>query len=446
MKVIIAGAGEVGFHLARLLANEEHDIVLIDADEEKLKYAVDHLDVATVRGKSASYTVLKNANVHEADLLISVTSSEENNLLTAIVGKNLGAAKTIARVSDISLLTEEVKTDMHQLGIDEIISPESLAAKEIRRLLKEAAITDVYDFERGQLSLIGINIDEHDPLNNQTLSQTEHLNPNRDFITVAILRNNQTIIPRGETRFMPNDHVYYIATPSGIERVLRLTRKKRTKIKNIMILGGSKVGFHAAKSLSDKFNVKLIELNREKSHHLAEQLKEAMVITGDGRDVELLEEAGIENMDAFIAVTGNSETNIISSLVAKNHGVKKSISLVENMDYIHLSQNIGVDTMINKKLIAANFIFRYIREGNVITITSIHGVDAEILEFVVKKDTRITTAPLKDLKFPKSAIIGGVIRNGRSYITLGDFTFRPKDRVVVLSKPECIHQVEDFFK
>jgi trk system potassium uptake protein len=446
MKIIIAGAGEVGFHLAKLLAHEEHDIVLVDTNEEKLKYVSDHLDVATVKGKSASYNVLKSANVQEADLLIAVTSSEENNLLTAIVGKNLGAARTVARVSDFDLLTDEVRMDMAQLGIDEIISPEALAAKEVKRLLKEMAITDIYDFERGQLSLIGLSIDEHDPLNNKTLAETTHLNPNNDFITVAILRNNQTLIPRGNTRFQLNDHVYYIATPTGIERVLKLTRKKRPKIKNIMILGGSKVAFHAAKGLSHKFNVKLVERDRPKCYQLIDDLKQVMVINGDGRDVELLEEEGIDEMDAFIALTGNSETNIISSLVAKNHKVPKTIALVENMDYIHLSQNIGVDTMINKKLIAANFIFRYIREGNVITITSIHGVDAEILEFVVKKGAKITTAPLKELRFPKTAIVGGVIRNGKSYITFGDHLFQPNDRVVVLSRPESIHQVEAFFK
>ncbi len=446
MKIIIAGAGDVGFHLAKLLANEEHDIILIDTNLDKLQYASDHLDVATVKGKSTSYKVLKEANVQEADLLISVTSFEENNLMTAILGKQLGAAKTIARVSNTEFLADDQREGLRNLGIDEIISPEALASKEIKRLLKEAATTDVFDFESGKLSLIGLSIDEHDPLNNKTLSETIHLNPELNFITVAILRNNETIIPRGSTRFQLNDHVYYIALPEGIDRVLKLTGKKREKIKNIMILGGSKVGIRAAAALSTRYNVKLIEKSRDKCFDLAEDLQEALVISGDGREVELLEEEGIEHIDAFIAVTGNSETNIISSLVAKNHGVKKTIALVENMDYIHLSQNIGVDTMINKKLIAANFIFRYIREGHVIAITSIHGADAEILEFVVKKDSKITKKPLSQLRFPKTAIVGGVIRRGKAFITMGNFLFEENDRVVVLSKPECIHKVEDFFK
>jgi trk system potassium uptake protein TrkA len=446
MKIIIAGAGDVGFHLAKLLANEEHDIVLIDTSQEKLKYASDHLDVAIVRGKSTAYETLKRANIDQANLLISVTSFEENNLMTALLGKKLGAAKTIARVSNTDFLSDEQKNDLKSMGVDEIISPEMLASKEIKRLLKEAATTDVFDFESGKLSLIGLSIDEHDPLNNKTLAETIHLNPDLNFITVAILRNNETIIPRGDTRFQLNDHVYYIALPEGIDKVLKLTGKKREKIRNIMILGGSKVGINAAKELSGKYNVKLIEKSKDKSFDLAETLDDVMVISGDGRSVELLTEEGIENIDAFIAVTGNSETNIISSLVAKNHGVKKTISLVENMDYIHLSQNIGVDTMINKKLIAANFIFRYIREGHVIAITSIHGADAEILEFVVKKECKITRKPLSELRFPRTAIVGGVIRRGKAYITMGDFQFEEHDRVVVLSKPECIHKVEDFFK
>jgi len=446
MKIIIAGAGDVGFHLARLLAKEEHDIVLIDTDRDKLQYAAEHLDVAIVRGKSTSHSVLQSAEVYDADLLISVTSFEENNMLTASIGKMLGAKKTIARVSNSEFLSDEALDDLSNIGVDEVISPETLASKEIKRLLREAAITDVFDFEKGELSLIGITIDKHDPLNNKTLAETNNLNPETDFITVAILRNNETIIPRGDTRFRLNDHVYYVALPNGVERVLKLTRKKSAKIKTIMILGGSKVGVHAAQKLSRQYNVKLVERSKEKCDDLVDLLPDCMIINGDGRSVELLQEEGIENMDAFIAVTGDSETNIISSLVAKNHGVHKTVALVENMDYIHISQNIGVDTLINKKLIAANFIFRYIREGNVIAITSIHGVDAEILEFVVKEGSRILEKPLKELEFPKSAIVGGVIRSGMGYVTMGNFEFLPNDRVVVLSRPECIHKVEDFFR
>ncbi|MEJ2006503.1 MAG: NAD-binding protein, partial [Cyclobacteriaceae bacterium] len=275
-------------------------------------------------------------------------------------------------------------------------------------------------------------------LNGHSLIDLAELNPEQNFVTVAILRDNKTIIPHGNNKFMEGDHAYFIAEPEGVDAVISLSGKEKMEIRNIMILGGSKVGFHAAKRLSRKFNVKLIESDKEKCFELADQLRNVMVINGDGRDVDLLEEESIEEMDAFIAVTGNSETNIISCLVAKNHGVKKTISLVENIDYIHLSQNIGVDTMINKKLIAANFIFRYIRQGEVISLTSIHGVDAEILEFIVKAGSKITQKEIKSLQV--------VVRDGVGHTTMGDFQFRPKDRAVVLCKPDCIHQVEEFFK
>ena len=447
MKIIIAGAGEVGNHLAKLLAYEEHDIVVIDRNPERLIQIANSLDVATVKGNSTSYRILQEAGISNVDLLIAVTSSEETNITTTIIGKNLGARKTVARIENLEYLIDKDKLDLKTLGIDEIISPESLAAKEIKRLLKEVALTDTFDFDEGRLSLIGVTIDENSKLKNKTLAEAAALNPDQNFLTVAILRESKTIIPHGENYFRVGDHAYFIAQPDGVERVLELCgKKKKGDIRNVMILGGSKVGFHAARRLSRKFNVKLIEKDKARCFELADQLRNVMVINSDGRDMELLSEEGIENMDAFIAVTGNSETNIISCLVAKNYNVKKTIALVENIDYIHLSQNMGVDTMINKKLIAANFIFRYIRRGEIIDLTSIHGVDAEVLEFIVKAGSKVTEKEIKDLKFPTGAIIGGVIRNGQGFTTLGDFQFRPKDRAVVLCRPECIHHVEEFFK
>ena len=446
MKIIIAGAGDVGFHLAKLLAIEEHDINIIDLDSEKLQYISNHLDVNTICGSSTSYKILEEARVSKADLLISVTESESTNLSTSIIGKKLGAKKTIARISNTEFLLKKDILDLKDIGIDEIISPESLAAKEIRRLLKETALTDTFDFEKGILSLVGVTIDQDSKLLNQSLRDTAYLNPERNFNTVAILRDNETIIPHGDNIFKLNDHAYFVTQPDGMERVMNLSGKTRSAVKNLMILGGSKIGIHTAKQLSGKYNIKLIEQNKEKCFELADKLQDTLIINGDGRDVDLLHEEGIENMDAFIAVTGNSETNIISSLVAKDNNVKKTIALVENIDYIHLSQNMGIDTMINKKLIAASFIFRHIRKGEVVNLTSIHGVDGELLEFEVKPESKILNVPIKDLDFPKTAIIGGVIRDSKGITVRGNFQFQEKDRVVVLSKPECIRTVEGFFK
>jgi trk system potassium uptake protein TrkA len=446
MKIIIAGAGDVGFHLAKLLAIEEHDINIIDLDSSKLQYISNHLDVNTIKGSSTSYRILEEARVSKADLLIAVTESETTNISTAIIGKNLGAKKTIARITNTEFLHKKDILDLKNVGIDEIISPESLAAKEIKKLLKETALTDTFEFEKGILSLVGVTIDEDSALLNQSLADMAVLNPERNFNTVAILRDNETIIPHGDNKFKLNDHAYFITQPDGLERVMSLSGKTRTPVKNLMILGGSKIGIQTARQLSSKYNIKLIEQDKDKCFELADQLEDTLIINGDGRDVELLQEEGIDNMDAFIAVTGNSETNIISSLVAKDHNVKKTIALVENIDYIHLSQNIGVDTMINKKLIAASFIFRHIRRGEVLNLISIHGVDGELLEFEVKPNSKILDVEIKDLDFPRSAIIGGVIRNNQGITVRGNFTFQEKDRVVVLSKPECIRTVEGFFK
>jgi len=436
----------MGLHLARLLVAEEHDIVMIDPDPDVLEYVATHLDVVTIKGTSTSPSILKEANVSKTDLLIGVTSIEETNITTCILGKSLGVKRTIARISNIELLHQRAELNLSNVGIDEIISPASLAAKEIKRLLKQSALTDTFEFEKGTLSLVGITIDKDSELAGKSLSETGYLNPDHNFTTVAILRDNQTIIPYGINMFKENDHAYFIAQKEGIETVKSLAGKKSLELKNLMILGASKAGINTAKMLSKRYNIKLIEIKKDLCHDLVDELPDTMIINGDGRDINLLKEEGIDRMDAFIALTENSETNIMTSLLAKNHGVKKTIALVENFDYIHLSQNIGVDTLINKKLIAASFIFRYIRKGEVLDMTSIHGVDAEILEFELGPDAKVLNKKLKDLDFPKTAIIGGAIRNEKGYAVRGDFTFQNKDKVVVLSKPECIRKVESFFK
>ena len=432
--------------MAKLLAIEEQDITIIDQDEEVLEHARNQLDVVTLVGSSTSINVMEEANIAKTDLLIAVTSNQETNIATAIIGKRLGAKRTIARISNPEFLNQKEKLNLKEVGIDELISPESLAAKEIKRLLKETALTDTFEFDKGILSLVGIKIDDDSEFLNKTMTETAYMAPNHDFTTVALLRDNQTIIPHGENKFLKNDHAYFIAEPTGIDQILDLSGIKRKEVKNLMILGGSKIGVNTARELSKKYKIKLIEKNREKCLRLADELRDTMVINGDGRDLNLLKEEGIDYMDAFIAVTGNSETNIISSLAAKYAGVKKTIALVENIDYIHLSQSIGVDTLINKKLIAANFIFRNIRKGEVVNLTSVHGVDAEILEFEVKVGAKILQDELRNLDFPSTAVIGGVIRKNSGFTVRGNFIFEPGDRVVVLSKPECIHAVEHYFK
>lgn len=445
MKIIIAGAGDVGFHLAELLSYENQEITIIDIDEEKLTNISNKLDVATIKGSSTAYAVLDEANVSGADLLIAVTSIEEINITTSIFAKHLGVKKTVARIKNFDFLQEREKNHLKELGIDELISPESLASREIKRLLKSTSLTDIFHFEDGKLTLLGILIDEKCKLCNLKLIDSPAFNPDNDFIIVAILRNGKTIVPHGGDQLLNGDHAYFVATPSGVEKIQAFSHTQRTEIKNVMILGGSRIGEMVAKKLSKDYDIKVIEQDKSKCFALADELSDTLVIHGDGRNPDLIESEGINDMDAFIAVTGNSETNILSCLVAKERGVKKTIALVENVEYIHLSQNIGIDTMINRKLIAANFIFRYIRKGDIISIASIQGVDAEILEFYVKEKSKITRQYIKNLKFPKEAIIGGVVRKDVPRIANGDFRIRPGDRVVVLCTPKSIHKVESFF-
>ena len=446
MRIIIAGAGDVGFHLAKLLSYENHDIVVIDLDDEKLKYLSSNLDVATIKGSCTSYAALEEADVNKSDLFISVTSIEDTNITSAIFAKHLGAKRTVARVRTSNHLDKRERKHLSDLGVDELISTIVLASKEIGRLLGSAGLTDVFHFEEGKLTLLGMVVDKNCVLAGMSLKDSSYLNQDNAFITVAILRNEETIIPHGDTVFEKDDHVYFIATPQGVDQVLAFSGHEPCKIKNVMILGGSEIGYNTALSLSKEYNVKLIEQNCDRSFELADALPGVLVVHGDGRDKELLESEGLSKMDAFIAVTGNSETNIISCLLAKQLGVDRTISLVENVDYIHLSQNIGIDTMINRKLIAANFIFRYVREGHVLHVASIHGVDAEVLEFVVSENSKITAKYLKHQKFPKGAIIGGVTRKDKSLIPNGDFRIRANDRVVVLCAKDMIHKVEKFFK
>ncbi|WP_299535055.1 Trk system potassium transporter TrkA [Ulvibacterium sp.] len=448
MKIIIAGAGEVGFHLAKLLSYESQDITLIDTHKESLVYADNHLDIRVLKGDATSITVLRDAKVENSDLVIGVTSSETTNLTLCMLAKQLGSKRTIARISNTEFMDNREVIRFADLGIDELISPEELAAAEIQLLLNKSAFNDTYEFEDGKLIMIGVSLIKTAPFVGKMVKEAAKIFPELHFMPIALQRlgTQFTVIPRGDTVFKEGDQVYFITVKEGVDELYKLTGKKKADIKNVMILGGSKVGFKAARDLcAKKFNVKLIEKSKEKAFDLADDLPNALVINGDGRNVELLEEESLDSMDAFIAVTGNSETNIMSCLVAKSKRIKKTIALVENMDYFQLSHSIGIDTLINKKLLAANNIFRYIRKGEVVALMRLNNLNAELLEFVVKADSRVTGSVIRELDFPKSATIGGVVRNGEGIIALGGFKIQEGDRVVVCCLPDVIPRIERLF-
>lgn len=448
MKIIIAGAGEVGFHLAKLLSYESQDITLIDCNRENLLYADNHLDIRVIKGDATSLSVLKDANVASSDLLISVTSSETTNITVCVLAKQLGVKKTIARISNSEFIEHKEEMQFSKLGIDELISPESLAASEIESLLNESAFNERFEFEGGALTMLGLNLSRNASFVGKSVKEAAKLLPEIHFVPIAIQRygTQYTVIPRGDTMFKENDQVYFVTSSGGVDELYRLSGKVKESIRDVMILGGSSIGQKTTKNLCDhKFNVKLIEKNKNKAFDLADELSGALIINADGRNVELLEEENIDEMDAFVAVTGNSETNIMSCLMAKSKGVKKTVALVENIDYFQLSQSIGVDTLVNKKLIAANTIFRYIRKGDVVAVTQLNNLNAELLEFVVKENTNICNKYIKDINFPRSAIIGGVIRDEKGLIALGDFKIQANDKVVVCCLPRAISKVENLF-
>lgn len=448
MKIIIAGAGEVGFHLAKLLSYESQEITLIDINKESLNYADTHLDIKVIRGDATSIAILREGRVDTCDLLISVTASETTNITVCVLAKQLGAKRTIARISNTEFINYKDEVGFTRFGIDELISPEALAASEIELSLRQSSFSDTYEFEQGALTMAGLTLSKSASFVGKRVKEAAKIFPEIHFIPIAIQRQGAqyAIIPRGDTVFREGDNVVFITSEGGGEELCRLTGRVNTDIKNVMILGGTEIGFKAARDLCEKgFNIKLLEGDKERAFDIADKLPDVLVIKSDGRKVDVLDEENIANMDAFIAVGDNSETNIMSCLVAKSKGVKKSIALVENMDYFELSHSIGIDTLINKKLLAANSIFRYIRKGEVVAMTKLSNMNAELLEFEVKSTSAICNKLIKNVDFPRSAIIGGVIRGDVGYIALGNFKIQEGDKIVVCSLLRSIKRVEQLF-
>ncbi|MFT7119967.1 MAG: trk system potassium uptake protein TrkA [Neolewinella sp.] len=446
MKIVIAGAGDVGFHLAELLATENQDIVLIDTDQDVLDYAGSHLDVLTVRGDATSIETLQNSRVASSDLMLAVTTSEKTNMMAAIIAKKLGCQRVIARVDNEEYMCSEHMGTICSLGIDQIISPRQLAAQEIERLIKQVSFTDIFEFENGKLSLLGMTLDADSPLVGIRLADIKHLEAKVALHPIAILRGHKTIIPRGFTQLKENDHIYFITKTGNKKVVEEFVGKKHRTVKNMMILGGTNLVVSTARLLQNDYKITIVEEDKRRCQHLSEQLENVLVIKGDYTNIDLLQEEGLDQMDAFISLTKNSETNIISCLTARNHGVFKTIAQVENKEYIHISQNIGVDTLINKKLLAANAIFQHVRKGDIEAITSLHGVDAEIIEYNIIRPNQLTKKKVKDLHFPESALIGGVIRGDQTLIPNGETQLQLGDKVIVMAMPGAIKRLEELFR
>jgi trk system potassium uptake protein TrkA len=445
MRIIIAGAGEVGTHLAKMLSNENHEIILIDPEDTRLDPIKSSLDVLTVNGSATSIRILRDVLQKKTDLFIAVTHSEDTNVTACILARRYGASKTIARIDNIDYLELATPEFFRTLGIDSLIYPELIAAREVLGLLHETGTSEFMEFSGGQLSMYVQRLDENAPILNKSLAEIAITNKTDKYRAVAIKRNEKTIIPRGNEQFLLGDLVYVITTREGIEEMMKTSGKEVIEARNLMIIGGSRIGKHIALYMQNNCAVKLIDSNPEKCEDLAEILDNTLIINGDCRNADLLEQEGISKMDTFVAVTGNSETNILSCLLAKKMGVKRTIAEVENMEYINLAENSGIDTIINKKISAASRIFRHTMNPNVIQVKYMTGTDAEILEFIVPANSKITKGTLRGIDFPKDAIVGGGTRDDIPFIATGDTTIKANDRVVVFTLPTAYDRLSKFF-
>lgn len=445
MKILIAGAGEVGGHLVKMLSNEYHDITIIDDDEKRLDELASSLDVLTIEGDITSFEILTRSEVQRCDLFMAVSPDENTNILSATLAKQLGARKTIARIDNDEYLRPNNKEVFINMGIDYLFYPEKVAAQEVITLLGHSSTSEYVDFSGGKLSLVVFRLDVSSPLVGRTLIEATRNCENLEYRTVAISRGGRTIIPRGEDLFEEGDMVYVVSGRGSVKEVMGLSGKPNIEVRNLMILGGSRIGWRIAKELQHEISIKLVDYNPERANKLAEMLDNTLVIAEDGRKIEVMIEEGLDKMDAFVALTGRSETNILAAMLAKRMGVKKVIAEVENLNYISLAESIGIDTIINKKLITAGSIFRFTMNTDVQAIKCLNGCEAEVLEFIVKPGSPITKGKIKHINFPREAIVGGVVRGDKAMIATGEVEVQAYDRVVVFALPSAIGKVGAFF-
>lgn len=446
MNIVIAGAGAVGTHLAKMLSRQEHNILLIDSDPEKIEALENQLDIMSIVGSCTSIGALKDAEVGKCDLYIAVNPDEDKNINSAILAKKLGAKRTIARVNNSEYLENENAEYLKSIGIDTLIYPERLAAEEIVTALKQIGSRQLHEFSDGRLQLIGIKLWDNALILNHSLAKMGEIYGADLFRIVAIKRENKTIIPHGNEVLKLGDLIFVVTSPSSVSNVFTLCGKEQLEIKNIIIVGASRIGIKTASLLEKNYNVKIIEKDREKCIQLADKLKSTLIINGDGRDLTLLREEGIKNIDAFISVTKSSETNILSCLLAKKMGVKKSVAEVENIDYIDLAENIGIGTLVNTKLIAASHIYGHTMNVDVRDLKFLTFSEAEVFELEAEEGSKVTQHELRDLQFPNDATIGGIIRGEEALIAKGDVRIAPGDHVVIFALPNAVKKVIKYFQ
>ena len=446
MKIVIVGAGAVGTHLSKLLSREHQDCVLIDADEEKLE-GVSEYDVMTYNALPTSISVLKDAGADKADLFVGVTTEETTNIAACTIAHALGAKKTVARIDNYEYLKPQNQKFFQQIGIDSMVYPEVLAATDITNGLKMSWVRQRWDVHGGALVLLGIKLRQGCEILDQPLKDL--CGPDDPYHIVAIKRGDETIIPSGLDTLRLNDLTYFMTTKEYIPYIRKIVGKEHyTDVKNVIIMGGGKTAVRAALTIPDYMNVKIIEKDNERCEKLNQLLSDsdAMVIHGDGRDLGLLQEEGIRTTQAFVALTGNAETNILACLTAKKLGVRKTVAMVENLDYVPMAESLDIGTIINKKTVAASHIYQMMLDADVSNLRSLMLVDSEVAEFVAAEDSRVTKKMVKDLRLPFGVTIGGLVRNGVGMLVNGNSQIRAGDSVMVFCHEHNLKKLEKYFK
>lgn len=444
MKILIAGAGEVGTHLAILLGQENHDITLMDDDKERLASMRDNTELLTFNGNCTSLKDLSEAGVADTDLFIGVTPEESKNMTACMLASNLGASKTLARIDNYEYLLPKNHEFFDKLGINSMIYPEMMAAKEITMALKTPWTRVWWELSNGSVILSAAKIRDNAPIANKYLHELSKFE--KKFHVVAIKRNAEIIIPKGDNILLPNDVLYFTALKKNIDEMPAILGKSSFETKNIMFMGGSRITMRTALNLPSNINIKIIERNREKAEKLVEMMpSNVTVFLGDARDAELLLSEGISEMDAFIALTSNSEANILSCLMAKQYGVKKTVAEVENLDYISMAERFDIGSVINKKIISASKIYELLLKADASNIKSLAISDANVGEVIAKPNSKVTKKLIRNLNLPAGITLGALIRNGEPMLIDGDTLIEPYDQIVIFFQNKSLKTIESLF-
>lgn len=444
MKILIAGAGEVGAHLAKLLDQENHYITLMDGDKERLKTLRDFPDILTYLGQCTSLKDLSEAEVDDTDLFIAVTPTESENITACILAAKLGAKKTLARIDNHEYLQPQHRAFFEQLGVHSMIYPEIMATQEIVSAIKAPWTRMWWELADGKIILTAAKVGSHAPIADKQLKEFSPIN--KKFHIAAIKRKNETFIPNGNDKILPNDLVYFTVLKEEIEELPQLLGKTAFEAKDVMIMGGSEIALQTVKQLPSDIKVKLLEIDRKIAEKLAEETpSNVTVFWGDGRDTELLLSEGVDRMDIFMALTDNSETNMLSCIMAKQHGAKKTIAEIENIDYLDMAEQFNINTVINKKMIAASKIYELMLRADASNIKSLAFFETNVGEVVAQPKSKITRKKIKNLRLPTGITLGALTRDGKSVLIGGETQIEANDQVIVFFKDKVLKDIERLF-